>query len=218
MLKNSTEVRNIMDLIHMIIKNIMGLVHTSGYFGVFIASGIEYACVPAPPSEVIIPFISAMAAKGEYNLIVAYLTTIFGGVIGSLTTYLVGYLGGRKILNFIKVKIKRSGPIINKIGILFEKHGNMVVLIARVMPFTRAYISLVAGVERLNIKYFIIFTSIGIGIWNGILFILGYFFGSNIKYIFEISKKYIYIIVIIFVILFIGYILYKILKKKSNNL
>ena len=195
---------------------IMQLAIHYGYVGIFVASGIEYSALPAPPSEVIIPLVGAMAGEGKVNIFIAFLVTILAGVVGSTVTYYVGYFWGRRVVDFVERKIPKSKKALHKVNVLFSKYSYISIYLARVLPFTRSYISVIAGIERVNIFKFWIFTALGIGTWNAILISFGYFIGSDIAIIKIYIEKYVYIIAIIIIILVIIYLVYKYFSKEMN--
>ena len=206
-----------MSYLNKFIALIMHLAIHYGYVGIFIASGIEYSALPAPPSEVIIPLVGAMAGEGKVNIFMAFFVTILAGVVGSTITYYVGYFWGRKVIDFVERKIPKSQKMLHKVNILFNKYSYISIYLARILPFTRSYISIVAGIEKINIFKFWIFTALGIGTWNAILISFGYFIGSDIAIIKIYAEKYVYIIAIITVILVIIYLIYRYFRKRKFN-
>lgn len=200
------------------ISLIISLIYSHGYFGTFISSGLEYTLCPAPPSEVLIPLIGAMSAKGDFNIVLAYITVVVAGVLGSTIAFYIGYFLGRPIIDFIERKMSKSKKALHKVEMLFTKYSYYSVCLARITPFTRANISLLAGIEKLNIFKFWRFTALGIGIWDLILILLGYFLGGNISFVEFYLKKYIYIIMPIVFIAVVLFIIYKIYQKKKKSL
>lgn len=195
---------------------VINLVYSLGYLGVVIATGLEYTMLPAPPSEVIIPIIGAMAAQGKFNIILVYLVTILAGLIGSTTSYYIGYFVGRPFIDFVEKKIPKTKGPLHKVNVLFKKYSYISVCIARITPFTRSYISLLAGIEKLNLFKFWGFSALGIGIWNGFLILIGYFVGTNISFIEKYAQKHIYLVIIIVVAIILAAIAYyKFMRKKD---
>lgn len=206
-----------MAYLHEFVSSVLNLVYSYGYFGVVIATGIEYVALPAPPSEVIIPLIGAMAAQGKFNIFIVFFVTVFAGVLGSTITYYMGYFWGRHIIDFVERKIPSSKKPLHKVNILFKKYSYLSVYLARILPFTRSYISVIAGIERINIFKFWLYTGLGIGTWNLFLILIGYFVGSNISFIEVYAKKHIIFIVLVSLALIILYLLYRLFKKKKNT-
>ncbi|MGL5244589.1 MAG: DedA family protein, partial [Sarcina sp.] len=161
-----------------------------------------------------LPFIGMCASLGEFTLSGALLCSIIGGLIGSIICYYIGYFGGIPLMNWLKRKFPSTKKSIKALNIWFSKYGKAAVLIARVLPLTRTYVSILAGAEKLKLSAFLIYSSIGIFLWNGILIGLGYFLGDNIDIISTLMGKYSFacIIIVVLVIFVIWY-----LKKKKNK-
>lgn len=121
-----------------------------------------------------------------------------------LIFYGVGYYGGIKVLskfNLQSFRDKKSLIFVNKI---FKKHENLSILIARMIPFSRTYISLLAGVYKLNFYNYIFFSFFGIFIWNAIIVSLGFSIFINLEYIsyfYQNCKMLILIIISVSIIL-----------------
>jgi membrane protein DedA with SNARE-associated domain len=154
-----------------------------------------------------------LASKNEMNLIFVILFGIFGSLAGALLNYILAIRYGRDFLvKFGKYLFMKDGTL-EKIEVYFKKHGAISTFIGRLIPGIRQYISFPAGLAKMDLMKFSIYTSIGAGIWVTILTLLGYFIGENEILI----KEYIRIITIsILIILTIaGFIYYKINQKKS---
>jgi membrane protein DedA with SNARE-associated domain len=190
-----------------------------GYWGVFFLMTIESSFIPFP-SEIIIPPAAYLAQKGEFNIYLVVLFGILGSLIGALINYYLAYTLGRKIVytlvdkKFFKALMLNSKKI-EQSEKFFLKYGNISTLIGRLVPVIRQLISLPAGFSKMNLKNFIIYTSIGSGIWTIILACLGYYLGANKntleKYFGEIELFFIGIALITFIYLLINYLI----KKKK---
>ena len=133
-----------------------------------------------------------LASKGEMSLYFAVFVGVFGSLLGALFNYYLARIYGRKAilkfgkyLFFSEVKLKRMEDF-------FYKHGSFSTLIGRLIPAVRQFISLPAGLSKMAISSFIIYTTIGAGIWIIILTLLGYFIGYNQ----ELLNEYLHQIVI----------------------
>ena len=190
----------------MIIDMLTEMVNSFGYLGIFIATSLEYGCFPVS-SEVLLPFIGYFVYGGRLSLFGAIVVSTAGGIIGSLVCYCVGRFGK----NFIEKRLCRRFDSVKK-GLenaerVFNKYGKQSVLIARVFPIARTYISIPAGLAGMNILIFVIYTSIGAFVWNTMLISAGYFLGEYWRNAGSvIGEKHIlfYIIAAILSILFIS--------------
>jgi len=160
-----------------------------GYIGVIIIVGLEYACFPMP-SEIVLPFVGFLAASGRVSYIGVLVVSTIAGILGSLVCYYIGYFGGKPVLDRIGDKIPSSRKSIFAAKDTFDKYDKISVMIARVLPLARTYISIPAGIARMNVLKFILFSSIGIIIWNTVLISLGYYLGSNWMIVEQLMKKY----------------------------
>lgn len=185
------------------------LIHTFGYLGICLL------CVIPLPSEVVLPFIGLGVSYGNLNLFLALFCTIITEIIVSLFNYMIGYYKGNDALVKIEKKSPKSKKIIDYLGKVLSKYKWFTIIIARLLPFFRTYISVLAGVERLNKYIFTIISTIAIIIVNTFLVELGYYTRNNQFLIKEILRKCYIIIIIVVTIAILILVLYK--HKKSKK-
>lgn len=159
------------------IDTLKGMVDSFGYIGIFIATSLEYGCFPVS-SEVLLPFIGFFVFGGEMSLFGAILVSTAGGIAGSLVCYCFGRFGRRFIEKTLCSKYSSLKKGLEKAGRVFDKYGSKSVLIARVFPIARTYISIPAGLMGMNIYVFVIYTAVGSFVWNTMLISAGYFLGG----------------------------------------
>lgn len=159
------------------IDTLKGMVDSFGYIGIFIATSLEYGCFPVS-SEVLLPFIGFFVFGGEMSLLGAILVSTAGGIAGSLVCYCFGRFGRRFIEKTLCSKYSSLKKGLEKAGRVFDKYGSKSVLIARVFPIARTYISIPAGLMGMNIYVFVIYTAVGSFVWNTMLISAGYFLGG----------------------------------------
>ena len=150
------------------------------YWTVTLLMAIESSFIPFP-SEVVVPPAAWLAATGSSDLNI-YLVVVFatiGACIGALVNYYLALWLGRPIIN--KFVNSRVGLMClldeNKLKhaeVYFEKHGSVSTLVGRLIPAVRQLISIPAGLARMKIAKFILFTSLGAGVWNAVLAIIGW--------------------------------------------
>jgi membrane protein DedA with SNARE-associated domain len=191
------------------------------YFTITLLMAVESSFIPFP-SEIIIPPAAYKAAQGELNIYLVVLSASLGAMIGALFNYFLAMWLGRKVVYALAdtrlahmMLITRES--VEKAEVYFQKHGRSSTLIGRLIPAIRQLISLPAGLARMNLKDFLIFTFIGSTIWNIVLAILGYAFWSQQellhKYYHELS-----IGMLVLGVLFVGYLIYKgFSNKKPKN-
>ncbi len=165
-------------LIAFIATWIMGVIATMGYGGIVLLMAIESACIPLP-SEIIMPFAGFLVYKSEMILWLVALAGAIGCVVGSIPAYYVGMFGGRPLAERYGKYILLSKQDLDLADRLFAKHGEIIILIARMLPAIRTFIAFPAGVVRMNMSKFIIYTFVGSFIWCWLLAYAGMKFGQN---------------------------------------
>ena len=166
----------------------------------------------------------------EYHILwVLILCGITGSVIGALFNYFLAFWFGQKALvrlGKIMTKIPLLGKLagfdeetVNKWEKFFKKHGEISTFIGRLIPGIRQYISFPAGLARMNIFRFVLFTVLGAGIWVVILAYIGYWVGQNEELIKEHSKIASIILLLLVVVILVTYIfVYRRIKHKREDL
>lgn len=139
---------------------------------------IESANIPLP-SEVILPFGGYLVYTGRLDFWATVMAGTVGGTIGSIGSYYLGSKGGRP---FIERYGRYVGINAHKLSIAdrwFERYGEATVFFTRLMPVIRTFISLPAGIARMNFKRFVIYTFLGSLPWSILLVYAGYALGQN---------------------------------------
>ncbi len=194
----------------------LNLILEIGYLGITLLITIESSFIPFP-SEIVIPPAAYLAQQGEMNIFLVILAGIIGSLLGALINYFLAYTLGRKVVySLVNLKIFRF-LLINKEKVVkaeeyFLKYGNFSTFMGRFIPAVRQLISIPAGFSKMNLKNFILYTSLGSGIWVIVLAILGYCFGSNK----ELIAKYYEYISISFIVLSIILIVGIVIKKNKK--
>jgi membrane protein DedA with SNARE-associated domain len=173
----------------------MNIINSLGYFGVVCGMMLESACIPLP-SEIVLPLGGNMAANGTITLLGANIAAAVGSLAGSVIAYLVGYFGGRPvILNYGKYFFV-SHKHFYQAEKTFNKYGSAAVFFGRLLPIIRTFISLPAGIAKLDLKKFITYSLIGMLPWNALLIWLGYKLGPQFKTLIDpIYKRFEYFVV-----------------------
>ena len=195
-----------------IINFIVETVSSLGYAGIFIMMFLESSFFPFPSEVVMIPA-GYLAYKGEMNMYLVILFGILGSLAGSLFNYYLAVKFGRRFLiKYGKYFFIKEETIV-KMEEFFKKHGHISTFSGRLIPVVRQYISLPAGLAKMNLFVFSLYTSLGAGIWVAILAILGYYLGDNEGLIKEYLRYIIVTILIALVVLAFWY--YR--KTKRNK-
>lgn len=196
----------------MILDYLVYLVDKVGYIGIFIGMFLESTFIPIPSEIIMIPAGIAIS-YGKMNLYLAILIGVFGNVMGAIFNYFLAIYFGRSILFKIGKYFFVGEKTIIKIEIFFNKHGAVSTFIGRLIPGVRHFISLPAGLAKMNFKLFCFYTTAGSLIWTLILTLLGYFIGENK----DLIKQYLHIAIILCIIFCVLIsIIYIFINKKRN--
>jgi membrane protein DedA with SNARE-associated domain len=135
---------------------------------------------PPIPSELILPLAGFTASQGDMSLVGAIVWTTLGSVAGALVLYALGALLGRERTRAIAARlplVKTSD--IDRSEAWFAKHGVKAIFFGRMIPLFRSFISIPAGIERMSLTTFLVFTALGSLIWNTVFVLAGYQLGEN---------------------------------------
>jgi membrane protein DedA with SNARE-associated domain len=199
------------------INTIYSLMH---WPGVVALMAIESACIPLP-SELIMPLSGWMLIKEQslpaiYSLIAGTYGAI-GCTIGSIIAYYVGMLGGRPFLEKYGRYILISRRDLDLADRWFNRSGSWIIFVSRLLPVVRTFISLPAGIAKMNLVKFLIYTFLGSFIWCVGLAYGGYQLGEHWEQIRTVMRPF-DIPILILIIAFIAFYIYRHLKHlKASN-
>ncbi len=194
---------------------IIQVISLTGYGGVFFLMTLESMIFPIP-SELVMPFAGFLVAKGEMNFWLVILFSSLGSVCGSLLSYYLGRVGGNKVvLHWGKYLFLEEEDLL-KTEQWFSRKGEITIFIGRLIPAVRHIISIPAGIGKMNLKKFVVYTLIGATLWNSFLAYLGYVLGQNWEMVRQYSD-YISIPIVIILGLAGIYVIYKHVKRKLGK-
>jgi membrane protein DedA with SNARE-associated domain len=139
---------------------IVATISLLGYSGIVLLMAIESACIPLP-SEIIMPFSGYLVSTGQMNLWLVGLAGAVGCVLGSLVAYWVGSKGGRPLIEKYGRYVLVSSHDLDLADRWFANYGEIIVFVSRLLPAIRTFIAFPAGVARMNLKRFVIYTFAG---------------------------------------------------------
>lgn len=139
---------------------IVATISTLGYGGVVLLMAIESACIPLP-SEIIMPFSGYLVYKGQFNLWAVGVAGAVGCVVGSWVAYYVGLYGGRPFIEKYGRYVLLSRHDLDLADRWFARYGEIIVFASRLLPVIRTFIAFPAGVARMNMTRFTIYTFLG---------------------------------------------------------
>ena len=197
------------------------------YWTVTLFMAIESSFIPFPSEAVVPPAAWKAAVTGEMNVVLVVLFATLGALIGAFINYYLAVWLGRPIV--YKFANSRFGHMclideakVQNAERYFDKHGAVSTFIGRLVPAVRQLISIPAGLARMGLGRFVLYTSLGAGVWNAILAALGYYMSTipgmqTEESVMNKVKEYsgeigvVFIVVAVFVV---AYLVYKGLKKK----
>lgn len=172
---------------------------------------------PPLPSEIILPLAGFTASQGDLNLVSAILWTTAGSLAGAFILYRLGFwLGRERIRHYAQklplVKLKD----IDKAEHWFTRHENQAVFFGRMIPVVRSLISIPAGIEKMPMKLFIIYTAVGSAIWNSALITAGYVLGEK----WHLVETYVgilqYLVIATILLLAAHFVITRLQRRRSN--
>lgn len=208
-------------LVEFLVDVIVNIMSVLGYWGLFFLMALESMIAPVP-SEVVMPFAGFLVVEGRFTLFFVALVSGLGSVFGSLLSYWIGEYGGRKfVLKFGKYLLLDESHL-EWTEKFFRKYGEKTIFVSRFIPVVRHLISIPAGIGRMNMKKFIVYTFAGATAWNVFLAYLGVKLKENWEIVHEYSSE-IDIVVLILFALFVAYFVYRhvvknIRKKKIKEI
>ncbi len=165
-------------MLNSVIDWIVQTVNHWGYFGIFAAMFLESSFFPFPSEVIMIPA-GYLAFNGEMNLYTAIFTGVLGSVAGALFNYWLARRYGRPFLQRYGRYFFLDERTLEKLERFFTRHGEISTFNGRLIPGIRQYISLPAGLAKMPVGRFALYTALGAGIWVTVLALLGYFLGAH---------------------------------------
>jgi membrane protein DedA with SNARE-associated domain len=157
---------------------IVAVISATGYFGVVMLMAIESACIPLP-SEVIMPFAGYLVSIGQFSLVGAATMGALGCNVGSTVAYFVAAHGGRKVFERWGAYVLISPAELDRAEQFFARYGAITVFVGRLLPVVRTFIAFPAGLARMPMMQFQIYTFIGSWPWCFGLAYIGYLLGAR---------------------------------------
>lgn len=190
-----------------------------GLFAVFGLMTLESALIPIP-SEVTMPFAGFLAGLGIMNFWLAIIVGAFGNLVGSLLAYALGYYKGEE---WVRFAIRKWGKWLlmreseyDRAKAWYLKYGHGITFASRLLPVVRTFISLPAGIARMEVVSFGAYTFIGSLLWSGVLAYVGLKLGQNWVAIEPFFRKFQFIIVGLFILAVVWYVRQHLQRRKED--
>ncbi len=201
-------------LVEKIIEIIIAGMSSLGYAGLFLLMALESMIAPIP-SEVVMPFAGFLVNEGRFTLLGVAIVSGLGSVFGSLLSYWLGIFGGRKFIVKYGKYLLLDESHLEWTERFFTKYGEKAIFISRFVPVIRHLISIPAGIGKMNIKKFCIYTLAGALIWNTFLAWLGIKLGKKWEIIHSYSSQLDIVVIVSLAAAFAYFCYMHFIKKKK---
>jgi membrane protein DedA with SNARE-associated domain len=191
---------------------ILQFIYNNGVPAMFIIILLEYACFPVS-SEIVLPFAGAFAAAKEISYVRIIIISTFAGILGTSICYFVGRIGGDRLLHRVGIRFPKTRKSIDASYERFEKYGSYIICFGRVIPIIRTYIAFIAGSVRQPYLIFLLFSTLGITVWNCLLVGIGYFLKENWTHAITYYSRYKNILIPVLLLVFLFWVARRLRKK-----
>ena len=195
----------------LIFQFITEVISSVGYPGIFVLMALESKVAPVP-SDLVVPFAGFLVASGKLDIWLVILVSSLGSLTGSLLSYFIAYFGEKELIHRFGKFVLLDKKHLEKTEEWFKKKGGITILISRFIPVIRHLISLSAGLARMDLKKFILYTLTGATIWNTFLLWVGIQLKDNWKEIHKYSSQ-LDVLVIVGIVIVAAYYLHPHIKK-----
>jgi membrane protein DedA with SNARE-associated domain len=211
-----------------VIPFFLSLYDAVGYVGVAVAIGLE-TFIPIIPSEVIVPMAGWKVSQSTadpsvlepmthapWSWLAVLVVATVGAVLGSLLGYLIGAWGGRPLLDRWGRYVHIYPDDLDRADAWFARYGDWAVFFARLVPLLRALINYPAGVARMPLGRFVLFSTLGSLPWNAALLLAGFLLGENYRHLYDAVRPFEYVI---YAVVLIGgaYLIYRWLRARGTR-
>ena len=156
------------------IKEMISVLSSHNIYIIFIIMFLESLNLTGIPSTIILPAIGILISINNLSIIKILLLTIFASILGNIVFYIISNKFGSKIYDYLYNKFPKLQKVFVKAMNMSNKYGTKICLFGRLIPSIRSWISLVAGIFKVKLRDFLLYSSIGIFIWDILLILVGY--------------------------------------------
>jgi membrane protein DedA with SNARE-associated domain len=184
------------------------VIESLGYAGIIALVALE-SIVPPIPSEVILPLAGFLAGQGRFSLPLVIVAATLGSVIGAVALYgLSAWLGERRVRSVVErygAYLRLTSHDLDRANDWFDRYDSAAVAIGRLVPVIRSLVSIPAGLRRMPLGRFLLFTSAGSAVWNSVLIGLGWLLGDNWEKVEEYSSYVQYAVLVALAVVAIAF-------------
>lgn len=206
---------HLMDQVRIWIEQIILLLGYPGISLVMLAENL----FPPIPSELVMPFAGFLAADGKLNFWLAVVAGTVGSVVGAVCLYYIGRWADEPLIRTFLRRFGRyfllSEADLNRVLASFDQHGQPIIFFGRLIPIVRSLISIPAGMDRMPLGRFLLFTALGSTIWTTALTAGGYVLGANWENILAFTKQYERLTLVALVIAVVIFIVVQLRRRRA---
>lgn len=163
----------------MSITSIAGYFSDYGLIAVFVIVFLEYLNLPGFPAGIIMPLAGIMAASSRKGFLLTILVSTLAGVLGSILLYFLGRFGGEAFARLVHKRFPKQESKVKECEEWLRGKGYVGVFVAKLIPAVRTLVSIPAGAIRLNFYKYVLWSTLGVVIWNTVFVGMGYFMGEG---------------------------------------
>lgn len=194
---------------------VVDVVDALGPLGVGLLVALENLFPPIP-SEVILPVAGYVASQGQMSLAWAIVGATVGAVVGAIALYGLGVWFGRaRLRRWLDRLPLMEVEDLDRAEAWFERHGGQAVLIGRCVPIVRSLVSIPAGLERMPVPTFLLYTAVGSAVWNSALVVAGYALGSQWEDVGHYSDYINYAVYVVVAVLVVRFVWTRLRRRRS---
>jgi membrane protein DedA with SNARE-associated domain len=209
------------ELLQQLATLIQDIIRTISYPGIALVMFAENVFPPIP-SELVMPFAGFLAATDpNFTFLGVWIAGVIGSVAGAIVLYYIGLWAGDTVIRRI---LRRYGALLtvseadyDRALRLFDKYGNIIVFVGRLIPIIRSIISIPAGADHMPLGRFLLYTTLGSAIWSGALAYAGMVLGENWEEVIGFVEQYQDVVVVVAVVLgvlFVGWFIWRAVKQR----
>jgi membrane protein DedA with SNARE-associated domain len=196
-----------------------------GYLGVALWVAIESVIIPIP-SELVLPFAGFLVGQGTsiepltgrpWNLVLVTIAGTIGATVGALVAYGIGYWGGRPLIERWGRYLGISAADLDRTDVFFARHGTKAAFFGRMVPVIRSLVSFAAGIARMRLGPFILWTALGSLPWTFLLVLAGQQLGANWETIGGILKRFEYAVLAALAAVVLAWIWFRIVRPRRRR-
>lgn len=208
-----------MGITQWIANTAVAFIAATSYPGIFLLMILESMVFPVP-SEAVMPFAGFLIHDGLFTFTGVIIASTLGSIVGSLASYAMGYYGGKPFIKRFGKFLLLDVHDLELTERFFAKRGELTIFISRFIPVIRHLISIPAGLGKMNLVKFIVYTTLGAGLWNSFLAYVGFKLKENWQEVMKYSHTIDIVVVVILGLAFLYYaykIYLNLAKKPSAN-